>query len=144
VLNLISRTALPIIIVCFAVLGIRGSLFSSMPVVIACQLCGLAVMLWARTVFPKGSFRVTAQPAAAQVLQSGPYRFVRHPMYAGALLVLWASIAGHFSLLHAGIGFVGTAAVLAKLCVEEQFLRASLPGYESYARSTKALIPFLL
>ena len=115
-----------------------------MPVVIACQVCGLAVVLWARTVFPKGSFRVTAQPAAGQVLQSGPYRIIRHPIYAGALLILWAGIAGNFSLLHAGIGAVATVAVLGKIFFEERLLRASLPVYEPYARSTKALIPFVL
>jgi len=115
-----------------------------MPVVIACQVCALAVMLWARSVFPKGSFRVSAHPAGAQVLQTGPYRFLRHPMYAGAMLILWAGIAGHFSLLHAGIGAVATVAVLGKIFFEERLLRASLPGYEPYARSTKALIPFVL
>ena len=143
-LKIISIVALPVFVLSIVVLAIRGSLFSPKPVVIACQVCGLAVMLWARTVFPKGSFRVMAQPAAAQVIQSGPYRFIRHPMYAGAMLILWASIAGHFSLLHAGIGIVATAAVLGKICFEERLLRASFPGYEAYARSTKTLIPFVL
>lgn len=34
--------------------------------------------------------------------------------------------------------------VLGKIVAEERLLRASFPGYEQYARSTKAVIPFVL
>jgi protein-S-isoprenylcysteine O-methyltransferase Ste14 len=105
---------------------------------------GLAVVVWARVVFPKGSFRVAAKPACSAIIQTGPYRFIRHPIYAGALLILWGSIAGHVSIANAGIGFVVSLLVLGKMVAEERLLRASFPGYEQYARSTKAVIPFVL
>jgi protein-S-isoprenylcysteine O-methyltransferase Ste14 len=143
-LNIMSLVALPAFVLCIAVLAVRGSLISSMPVVIACQVCGLALMVWARVAFPKGSFRVTAEPAGSQVLQRGPYRFIRHPMYAGALLILWMSIAGHLTIFNAGIGSLATVAILGKILLEERLLRASFSDYAQYTRSTKALIPLIL
>ncbi len=97
-----------------------------------------------RRVFPKGRFRFSAKPAVSAIIQTGPYRFIRHPIYAGALLILWGSIAGHLSITNFGIGFVVSLVILGKIVVEERLLRASFPDYEQYARSTKAVIPFVL
>ena len=143
-MHLISVVALPAFLLSLLMLGLEGDLFSSAPGVIACQVGGLAVMIWARAVFPKGSFRVAVKPASSVIIQTGPYRFIRHPMYAGALLILWGSIAGHLSVANVGIGFVVSLVVLGKIVVEERLLRASFPGYEQYARTTKAVIPFVL
>jgi len=143
-MHLISVVALPVFVLSLVVLGLKGDFFSSAPGVIACQVGGLALMVWARRVFPKRSFRFAAKPAVSAIIQTGPYRFVRHPIYAGALLILWGSIAGHLSIVNVGIGFVVSLVVLGKIVVEERLLRASFPGYEQYARSTKAVIPFVL
>jgi protein-S-isoprenylcysteine O-methyltransferase Ste14 len=48
------------------------------------------------------------------------------------------------SIVNAAAGVVVSLLVLAKILVEERLLRASLPGYEQYACSTKAVIPFVL
>jgi protein-S-isoprenylcysteine O-methyltransferase len=87
---------------------------------------------------------VTADPAAERVLRRGPFRVVRHPMYAGALLVVWSSILGHWSLFTAAIGLVVLATATWRIVVEERLLRAHYPDYADYAASTKRLIPFLL
>ena len=52
-MHLISVVALPVFVLSLLVLGLKGDLFSSAPGVIACQVGGLAVMIWARAVFPK-------------------------------------------------------------------------------------------
>ena len=142
-LNLTSHLALPGFVLSIIVLALRGNLISSMPVVALGQLFGLALMIWARAIFPKGSFRVTAKPAGSTVLRKGPYRLIRHPMYAGAMLILWTSIAGHASTVNAAIGLSASALVLGKILFEEQLLKVSLPGYPEYARATKALIPYI-
>ena len=81
-MHLISVVALPAFLLSILVFGLEGDVFSSAPGVIACQVGGLAVMIWARAVFPKGSFRVAVKPAGSVIIQTGPYRFIRHPMYA--------------------------------------------------------------
>jgi protein-S-isoprenylcysteine O-methyltransferase Ste14 len=143
-MHLISLIGFPAFLLSLVMLGLEGDLFSSAPGVIACQVAGLAVMIWSRAVFPRGSFSFGTKPVGSAIVQAGPYRLIRHPIYAGALLILWGSIAGHISVVNAAAGVVVSLLVLAKILVEERLLRASLPGYQQYAHSTKAVIPFVL
>lgn len=143
-MRFVSTVAFPVFLASLLALGLRGELFSAAPFVIACQACGFAVMLWGRLSFPRGSFSFGAKPVASTIVKAGPYRLVRHPIYAGAMLLLWGSIAGHASAAGAAIGLAATLFVAGKIGHEERLLRASLPGYEEYARSTKAVIPFVL
>jgi protein-S-isoprenylcysteine O-methyltransferase Ste14 len=78
------------------------------------------------------------------VVQTGPYRFVRHPMYAGAIplmmgMPLWlGSIAGVL------LAVVPLTCVVLRLLIEERMLRLELPGYEEYARKVRwRMIPFV-
>jgi protein-S-isoprenylcysteine O-methyltransferase Ste14 len=78
------------------------------------------------------------------VISSGPYRHVRHPMYAGVLMFL----VGTSLLLGSWWGLI-TMPVLALLLavriqIEEKALRAGLRGYEDYARRVRyRLIPLI-
>jgi hypothetical protein len=67
-MHLISVVALPAFLLSLLMFGLKGDLFSSAPGVIACQVGGLAVMIWARAVFPKGSFRVAVKPASSAII----------------------------------------------------------------------------
>ena len=138
-----SPLPLLFVIAAIVVLGVTGNLFSPSPYVIAAQVLAIVVNLWARTSFQSGTFRVTAGPGASTLIRRGPYRFVRHPMYLAALVFIWAGIASHISLLTLAIGLVVTGVCLVRVIVEERLLRAKYPEYPDYARSTKALIPFL-
>jgi protein-S-isoprenylcysteine O-methyltransferase Ste14 len=74
---------------------------------------------------------------AHTVIASGPYRFVRHPMYGG--LILWhASVAlilgSMWTLALAG---VITILFLWRTALEDQTLRQELPGYEEYTTVTR-------
>ncbi len=78
------------------------------------------------------------------VVDSGPYRYVRHPMYAGFALftVSTALLLGSWLGLLAGVALVGLVAVRATL--EERVLRAELAGYDVYARRVRyRLIPYI-
>ena len=80
-----------------------------------------------------------------RVVDTGPYRFVRHPGYAGVLLGflgLGLALQSWAALL---VMAVATPAALAyRLRVEEQFLITELGDeYVRYARRTKRLIPYV-
>ncbi|HXV17655.1 MAG TPA: isoprenylcysteine carboxylmethyltransferase family protein [Gemmatimonadaceae bacterium] len=79
-----------------------------------------------------------------QLIDSGVYSWVRHPLYMGMIPVMlglslwlgsWAGVL--FSIVPIGI-------LMIRITVEERVLRSSLPGYSEYsARVRKRLIPFV-
>ena len=76
--------------------------------------------------------------------QSGVYRFVRHPMYGGALLIMlaWALISSPLALLPLGLA---AASLDAKRRREEAWLLERYPSYAEYRRFVRRrLVPFIL
>ncbi len=103
--------------------------------------------LWIATLLTNkfGSVAVKHQAADAhEVIDSGPYAIVRHPMYLAILLVLigqplWLGSFAGFMLGLAGVVILGVRAVL-----EERFLCVNLRGYDDYsARVRYRLIPLV-
>jgi protein-S-isoprenylcysteine O-methyltransferase Ste14 len=112
---------------------------------LAMMVLGIGFRLWAVATL-RSFFSYTVQiKTGHRVIQSGPYRLVRHPAYAGTLLTLvgvgfalqsWSAV-----LL---IAFVFTLVFGYRIRVEEQALVGSLgEEYLSYARRVKRLIPFI-
>ena len=79
----------------------------------------------------------------SDLVQSGPYRLVRHPIYDGLILAS-AGVALIRVSLVIGVLAVGLAIVLdLKRRREEAWLLERYPGYAAYRARTKALVPFL-
>ena len=76
------------------------------------------------------------------VVTTGPYRIVRHPMYAGVLVILTLfplALGSYWGLLAAPFTY---GLIVWRLLDEERFLARNLPGYEEYCRTTRyRLIP---
>ena len=86
----------------------------------------------------------TIEIAAGQsVIDSGPYASVRHPMYAGALVMIAGiplSLGSWWGILPATLL---VPALVWRLLREETYLAANLPGYEAYrGRVRHRLVPF--
>ena len=74
---------------------------------------------------------------AHQVVRSGPYRFVRHPMYVGFVLFAVGAplLLGSWYGLLGGLVLIGIVARRAVL--EERLLRERLPGYDAYMEQVR-------
>jgi protein-S-isoprenylcysteine O-methyltransferase Ste14 len=78
------------------------------------------------------------------VVDTGPYRIVRHPMYAGAVplmigIPLWLGSLAGVILAAAPI-----ATLVLRILAEERFLRSELPGYGDYLQRVRwRLVPFV-
>lgn len=143
-MKLISKFALLVIVLAILYFLISGNLFSSSPFVITGQVLAVALSIWARRSFQAGQFSIHAEPAKGNLLLTGPYQVIRHPMYAAALLLIWSTILGHWSIVNAVIGLIVVDAIAIRITTEEQFLQASYPDYAEYSRNTKRIIPFII
>lgn len=143
-LKVVAHLAPLVALASIAALMAAGSFSTRSPVLITLYLAALGLAVWARRSFPAGAFRATPDPAGAAVIRTGPYRFVRHPMYSAGLLLVWSAAAARLSPWTVGLGAVVTAVVGARVVWEERLLRAAFPDYAAYAQSTRAVIPFLI
>ncbi len=79
-----------------------------------------------------------------KVISSGPYRLVRHPMYAGAFLLLIFTPLALGSWVGVPFALPVIVVIVIRLLEEEKFLAANLSGYEEYRRNVRyRLIPFI-
>jgi protein-S-isoprenylcysteine O-methyltransferase Ste14 len=120
----------------------RG-LLSPHPAVIGFQLAAVALMIWARRTFGRRSFHLSASPTEGGLVTSGPYRFIRHPIYASILLLIWAGLLANVSIPNLLCGMLVLGGALVRILCEEHLVRMQYPEYEAYAASTKRLIPFV-
>ena len=84
------------------------------------------------------------QDRGQTVISSGPYHYIRHPMYAAALLFVF----GTALLLGSGLGLIWglilVGMIARRAVLEERTLRKELPGYDSYMKQVKyRLIPYV-
>jgi protein-S-isoprenylcysteine O-methyltransferase Ste14 len=98
---------------------------------------------WAMVANPFFSGLVRIQSERGHVVVStGPYRWLRHPGYLGALIFAMASpliLGSLWAFVPAVISFVNT---LVRTALEDRTLRAELPGYDDYARQVRyRLVP---
>jgi protein-S-isoprenylcysteine O-methyltransferase Ste14 len=105
---------------------------------------GIALAIWARVHLGRNWGMPMSQKAEPELVTSGPYRFVRHPIYSGLLAgVLGTALATN--LIGLIIGAVLGGYFYYSASVEEKNLTASFPtAYPAYRAATKMLIPFVL
>jgi protein-S-isoprenylcysteine O-methyltransferase Ste14 len=105
---------------------------------------GIALAISARIYLGRNWGMPTSQKADPELVTSGPYRFVRHPIYSGLLIaVLGTALATN--LIGLIIVVVLGAYFYYSATVEEKNLTATFPtAYPAYRSTTKMLIPFVL
>jgi len=124
-------------------LALDRAFFARGAVAIIAQIGAAILMLSARRTFGRRSYHVTADPTAGGVVSTGPYRFVRHPIYAAALLFVAAGALSHASPMTVSLATVAIAATAVRIDSEERLLCARYPEYRDYAATTKRLVPYL-
>ncbi len=134
-----------VVVLVAAVVGLvyRHSLLATSPVLLAVQIASFLLMVWARLTLGMRSFHAAANPTAGGLITHGPYRFVRHPIYAAILYFITASLISHFSLVNASLAVVAAAATGIRIMGEERLLTLEFPEYKIYSQRTKRIIPFV-
>jgi protein-S-isoprenylcysteine O-methyltransferase Ste14 len=118
------------------------SLLSPSPVVIAVQCAAFGLMLWARATFGRRSLHASADPTAGGLVTTGPYHFIRHPIYTAACLFGWAGIVANWSLVAAMLGVLLFVGAVGRMLCEERLVTEMYPAYRDYAKVTKRMLPY--
>jgi protein-S-isoprenylcysteine O-methyltransferase Ste14 len=117
------------------------SLFSSSPIVIALQISALLLFFWARITFGRRSFHLAANPTEGGLVDTGPYRYIRHPIYTALCLFTGAGAAAHLSWkTEFAFGLILGFALLRIFC-EESLVTKRYPEYTEYAGRTWRMVP---
>ena len=119
------------------------ALFSPSPFVIAVQAAAVGLMIWARVTFGRRSFHPGANPTAGGLVTSGPYHFIRHPIYTAACLFTWAGVVAHWSWTAAALGALVLLGAQVRIECEERLIIGDYPEYPEYSRTTKRMVPYL-
>ncbi len=107
---------------------------------------GMVFRFWAILTIGKQFSPIVGIYKEHALIKNGPYKYVRHPSYSGALLML----LGYGLILRSLIGSIVIVAVmlgiyLYRIMIEERTLSKRFPeGYASYSRDKKKIIPFIL
>jgi protein-S-isoprenylcysteine O-methyltransferase Ste14 len=110
------------------------------------MVLGIVIRQWAIAVLGRFFSRTVAVQEKQTVVENGPYRYVRHPSYTGALIFFvgfglalqsWGAILALVPIFAVVYGY--------RMRVEEQVLISEFgEAYVSYSRRTKRLIPYVL
>lgn len=106
------------------------------------QASGLALRVWSMRTLGAFYTRTLRTAQNQHVVDTGPYRMIRHPGYTGALLV-WIGLALASRSVPATVvvaALMGRA-YQRRIAAEEHLLQRALPEYGEYSRRTKKLIP---
>ena len=112
---------------------------------IGLMLLGIALRWYSARILGKYFTFDVAIHGGHALIEAGPYRYIRHPSYSGALLSLlgFGMALGNWAGLAVSLSCLG-AAYAYRIPIEETALTAALGDpYRQYARRTWRLVPFL-
>lgn len=112
---------------------------------IALLAASIVMGFWAISANRPGNFNITPTPkSGGELVTTGPYRWIRHPMYTSVLLFA-LSCATVISRPLAWGAWLALALVLwGKARMEEQFMLGTHEAYETYMVGTRRFVPWIL
>lgn len=125
-------------------LALTGPLLARNPVLLAIEIAALALATWALLTVQLHNVNITPDVRhGSQLVREGPYRYIRHPMYASILLGALALVLDTPTLVRWLIYALLATDLLIKLAYEERLLAAAFPEYAAYRAVSKRLLPFV-
>ena len=110
---------------------------------LAVFLLGLALAIWARVYLGRNWGMPMSQKADPELVTTGPYRSIRHPIYSGIILAMIGTTIAVSLYWLVAVVLLGAYFVYSANA-EERFMAGRFPdSYPQYKRSTKMLIPFI-
>lgn len=131
-------------VVFIILIGITGPIIPQSLPVLAGAAIGVLGMIWALWAMRLSNLNMIPDSKHKSIfVTSGPYKIVRHPMYASVLLVTLMLVINDFTLLRIIFWLVLLIDLHFKFLYEEKILLKKYSEYADYKNNTKRLIPFI-
>jgi len=105
---------------------------------------GLIIALWARIFLGRNWSNYDTYKKEHELITAGPYRFLRHPIYSGAILMLIGTFLYYGVLIILIILAIATLFVVWRIWHEEKtMIKLFGKKYTDYMKRTKRLIPWI-
>lgn len=141
---LVSYTLVFLQFAALGILALTGPIIARTPLWLALELAGLALGLWALWSMRRSLPNITPDVRPnATLVRSGPYRWIRHPMYTMLLLAGGAVVLNAPSALRVAVWVLLVGVLLVKIRYEERLLSAHFTDYAAYQQESKRLVPFV-
>lgn len=142
--NFLSLIAFLIAVVALVLLIYRNHLIASTPILIGVQIAAVLLMVWARVTFGFRSFHAAASTSKGELVTTGPYHYLRHPIYAAIIYFVWAGQIQKPDIVSLSLAVIATSALFVRMILEEDFLKDRYPEYTEYMKRAKRVIPFVV
>lgn len=137
ILTLIQYISMIYLILAFPVL-------SGKITVLLFQLIGILLGAWSIYVMSKSKLNIAPVPrVGSRLINDGPYRLIRHPMYLSLLFVFAPMMIFINSIIGWVVFGVFIINLILKLSYEEQLLKQTFEKYSEYQEQTWRLIPYI-
>jgi protein-S-isoprenylcysteine O-methyltransferase Ste14 len=107
-------------------------------------LLGLALAVWARVYIAGNWGMPMSEKVDGTLVTTGPYRYIRHPIYAGMILAMIGTALAVSIYWLVAVAVLGTYFVFSATVEERTMSRLFPATYPAYKKSTHMLIPFIL
>jgi len=109
---------------------------------LALLACAAGLGLWTLVHNRPGNFNIRPEPkASGRLVTSGPYGYMRNPMYSALLLFAAAEVLAYADVWKTVCWLALALVLLAKAKLEEHGLREKHAGYAEYAKRVRRFIP---
>ncbi len=104
--------------------------------------CAVVLGLWTLVHNRPGNFNIRPEPkASGRLVTSGPYQYMRNPMYSALLLFAAAEVVAYGDIWKIACWLALALVLVAKVMLEERGLREKHAGYAEYAKRVRRFIP---
>lgn len=129
---------------CLLYILVSGPVISNNAAGLLIECAGIFLALLAIYVIKINNFNITPTVKQnSELITSGPYRIIRHPMYIAQLIAVLPLVIDYFSWPRFIAFLILLIILMVKIDYEEKLLIAHFPDYLAYKEKTKKLIPYV-
>ncbi|NBC81977.1 MAG: hypothetical protein GVY19_01220 [Bacteroidetes bacterium] len=129
---------------CIVFFVLTGPFFAHRPVTLIIELLGIFLGIWSVVIMIPHKISVYPDVQdGAKLLQKGPYKIIRHPMYTALFVTFLPLIIDYFTWIRLAVFAIFVFNQIGKMIYEESLLMNHFSDYHVYKTKTYRVIPYI-